>query len=99
MSDRFSSTSLHPEHPEQPGQGPVFSVPRGNRILAIDGPAGAGKSTIANRMARRFNLLNLETGAMYRAFALKAIQGRTALDHEAELIRRTAIACCSTGKT
>jgi cytidylate kinase len=43
------------------------------RIVAIDGPAGAGKSTIAARLAERFGLLNLETGAMYRAFALKAL--------------------------
>jgi CMP/dCMP kinase len=43
-------------------------------VVAIDGPAGAGKSTVAARIAARFGLLNLETGAMYRAFALKAIQ-------------------------
>jgi len=43
-------------------------------IIAIDGPAGAGKSTVASRVAKRFNLLNLETGAMYRAFALKALE-------------------------
>jgi cytidylate kinase len=43
-------------------------------IIAIDGPAGAGKSTVAARLAARFGLLNLETGAMYRAFALKAIE-------------------------
>ena len=42
-------------------------------IIAIDGPAGAGKSTVAARIAARFGLLNLETGAMYRAFALKAV--------------------------
>jgi cytidylate kinase len=40
-------------------------------VVAIDGPAGAGKSTVAARIAARFGLLNLETGAMYRAFALK----------------------------
>ena len=42
-------------------------------IIAIDGPAGAGKSTVARHLAQHFGLLNLETGAMYRAFALKAI--------------------------
>ena len=42
-------------------------------IVAIDGPAGAGKSTVARHLAQHFGLLNLETGAMYRAFALKAI--------------------------
>ena len=43
-------------------------------IVAIDGPAGAGKSTLASLLAKRFGLLNLETGAMYRAFALKALE-------------------------
>lgn len=42
-------------------------------IIAIDGPAGAGKSTVARHIARHFGFLNLETGAMYRAFALKAL--------------------------
>ena len=42
--------------------------------VAIDGPAGAGKSTVARALAQRFGLLNLESGAMYRAFALKAIE-------------------------
>jgi CMP/dCMP kinase len=41
-------------------------------IVTIDGPAGAGKSTVARALAQRFGLLNLESGAMYRAFALKA---------------------------
>ena len=58
------------------------SLPRGepvrNLIVAIDGPAGAGKSTVARRLARHFGLLNLETGAMYRAFALKALRAGSA---------------------
>jgi CMP/dCMP kinase len=49
-------------------------------IIAIDGPAGAGKSTIARHLARHFGLLNLETGAMYRAFALKALRMSLPLD-------------------
>ena len=49
-------------------------------IVAIDGPAGAGKSTIARHLARHFGLLNLETGAMYRAFALKALRSDVSLD-------------------
>ena len=56
-------------------------------IVAIDGPAGAGKSTVAARIAARFGLLNLETGAMYRAFALKAIQTDSDLDDREELGR------------
>ena len=58
-------------------------------IIAIDGPAGAGKSTVAARLARRFHLLNLETGAMYRAFALKALESHTSPD-DAEALDRLA---------
>jgi cytidylate kinase len=54
-------------------------------IVAIDGPSGAGKSTIARHLARHFGLLNLETGAMYRAFALKALRGGLSLDESAGL--------------
>lgn len=54
-------------------------------ILAIDGPAGAGKSTVARHLAARFGLLNLETGAMYRAFALKAQRCGIAVDDAAAL--------------
>jgi CMP/dCMP kinase len=56
-------------------------------VVAIDGPAGAGKSTVAARIAAHFGLLNLETGAMYRAFALKAIQTDSDLDNPEELGR------------
>jgi cytidylate kinase len=54
-------------------------------IIAIDGPAGAGKSTVAKHLAAHFGLLNLETGAMYRAFALKALRSGVSLDDEAAL--------------
>ena len=39
-------------------------------IIAIDGPAGAGKSTIAKAVAARLNFIYVDTGAMYRAMAL-----------------------------
>jgi len=55
-------------------------VPGRTMIVAIDGPSGAGKSTIARRLASHFGLLNLETGAMYRAFALKALRAGLPLD-------------------
>jgi cytidylate kinase len=54
-------------------------------VVAIDGPAGAGKSTIARHLARHFGLLNLETGAMYRAFALKALRAGIPLDDSSAL--------------
>jgi CMP/dCMP kinase len=59
-------------------------------IVAIDGPAGAGKSTIARHLARHFGLLNLETGAMYRAFGLKALRRSVPLDDPSALQRLSA---------
>jgi CMP/dCMP kinase len=56
-------------------------------IIAIDGPAGAGKSTIASRLARKLGYVNLESGAMYRALALKAIQRDASLEDEAALVK------------
>src|SRR6266446_1247751 len=56
-------------------------------IIAIDGPAGAGKSTIASRLARKLGYVNLESGAMYRALALKAIEGDASFDDEAALLK------------
>jgi cytidylate kinase len=55
-------------------------------VIAIDGPAGAGKSTLAAHLARRFGFLNLETGAMYRALTLKAIENDLDFDEEAPLL-------------
>jgi CMP/dCMP kinase len=54
-------------------------------IVTIDGPSGAGKSTIARHLAQHFGLLNLETGAMYRAFALKALRAGLPLDESSGL--------------
>ncbi len=56
-------------------------------IVAIDGPAGAGKSTIAARLARKLGYANLESGAMYRALALKAIEWDISFDDESALLK------------
>ena len=58
-------------------------------VIAIDGPAGSGKSTIAARLARRLGYINLESGAMYRALALKALETQTAVD-DPEALRKLA---------
>jgi cytidylate kinase len=55
-------------------------------VIAIDGPAGAGKSTLASRLARKLGYLNIETGAMYRALALKAIENDIDVDNEKSLV-------------
>lgn len=54
-------------------------------VIAIDGPAGAGKSTLAARLARKLGYVNIESGAMYRALALKAIEEGISLGDEAAL--------------
>ncbi len=56
-------------------------------VIAIDGPAGAGKSTIASRLARKLGYVNLESGAMYRALALKAIEWDISFDDEDALVK------------
>ncbi|NOT62362.1 MAG: (d)CMP kinase [Acidobacteria bacterium] len=58
-------------------------------IIAIDGPAGAGKSTIAKKLARQLDYLFINTGAMYRAVALAALQRGFALD-QVEVIGKLA---------
>ncbi|HEX7158589.1 MAG TPA: (d)CMP kinase [Edaphobacter sp.] len=77
------------ETPEAPHTTPA-SLRRERPVIAIDGPAGAGKSTLAAHLARRFGFLNLETGAMYRALALKAIERDLSFDEEAPLLELAA---------
>ena len=56
-------------------------------VVAIDGPAGAGKSAIASRLARKLGYVNLESGAMYRALALQAIEWDASFDDEGALLK------------
>jgi cytidylate kinase len=51
-------------------------------IIAIDGPSGAGKGTVAREIARHLNYKHLDTGAMYRAVAWKALNDRLPLEDE-----------------
>ncbi len=59
-------------------------------VVAIDGPAGSGKSTIAARLAKKLGYINLESGAMYRALALKAMETGVPLD-EGDALRQLAL--------
>src|SRR6185312_12356452 len=55
--------------------------------VALDGPSAAGKSTIAQLLARKLGYLYLDTGAMYRAVALLALENGVDADNEAALVR------------
>jgi len=61
--------------------------------IAIDGPVGAGKSSIADEVARRLGILHLDTGAMYRAAALHVL--RSGIDPRDEA---AVSACCETAE-
>jgi len=63
-------------------------------IVAIDGPSGAGKSTLAKKLAEKLGFIYLDTGAMYRALALKILRQEVDLTDEqklAQLVNSTAV--------
>lgn len=66
------------------------------KIIAVDGPAGAGKSTVSKICAARLGYTYIDTGAMYRAVALKVIQSGKTLDEN--LIKDIEIALDESGK-
>ncbi len=71
-------------------------------LVAIDGPAGAGKSTVARALADRLGYTYLDSGAMYRCVALLSLASPTLRAGGAgpsELASSLANACCSTGAT
>jgi CMP/dCMP kinase len=55
-------------------------------IVAIDGPAGAGKSTVAKILAKRLGFLYIDTGSMYRALTLKALENNVSINDEPGII-------------
>ncbi len=59
---------------------------RKNKIIAIDGPAGSGKSTTAKLVAKRLGFTYLDTGALYRALTLLALRNHIDLEAEGELV-------------
>lgn len=69
--------------------------------IAIDGPSAAGKSTIAKRLAKELHYIHLDTGAMYRCAALKALQEHVDLDDDkalCDMLAHTDIELCADGK-
>lgn len=57
-----------------------------NLVIAVDGPAGAGKSTIAKLIAEKLNINYIDTGAMYRAITYKCLQNNIDINNEKEVI-------------
>lgn len=71
-------------------------------IVAIDGPAGSGKGTLAKILSEKLNLVNIDTGAMYRCVALAAIRNNLKLEDEKEIIelsKKIKIEFTEDGKT
>jgi CMP/dCMP kinase len=61
-------------------------VTRRGLVVALDGPSGAGKSSAGRALASRLGYTYIDTGAMYRALALKAMRAGAALDSETQLL-------------
>ena len=57
-----------------------------NKIIAIDGPAGSGKGTLAKALAEKYNLVNIDTGATYRCVALKSLQNNIDITETEKII-------------
>ena len=57
------------------------------KVIAIDGPAGAGKSTVAKKVAEKLGFVYLDTGAMYRAITLKVLNSKIDINCEDEVYR------------
>ena len=55
------------------------------KIITIDGPAGAGKSTVSKAVAKKLGYIYLDTGALYRALAYKALKVKTSIDDQSAL--------------
>ena len=56
------------------------------KVVAIDGPAGSGKGTVAKILASKCNLMYIDTGAMYRAIAYLTLQNNIDIKNEEKIV-------------
>jgi cytidylate kinase len=68
-------------------------------VVAVDGPVGSGKSTVARRVAGRLGFVYLDTGAMYRAVGLLASEAGVSLDDEDAVVAAATAACMPVSAT
>jgi len=89
--DRFGENALGDQHRRFHTLRASYNEGRMEKrvVVAIDGPAGAGKSTIARRVAAKLGFVYIDSGAMYRAVALAALRGGADLD-DAERLEQLA---------
>ncbi len=78
-------------------RGSLSSPGRGGLLIAVDGPAGAGKSTVSKALAERLGLDRLDTGAMYRSVAWEALRRGIAPDDAAAVAAVAAEAAIEVG--
>ena len=57
------------------------------KVVAIDGPCGSGKGTIASILSKKYNLVNIDTGATYRCVALASLRNHLSLNDTEEIIK------------
>ena len=81
----FIEKNIEPHHVYLRGARVLRKDLAGKINIAIDGPAGSGKSTIAKALSRDYKILYLDTGAMYRACALKALNAGADVESEEQL--------------
>ena len=60
-----------------------------SKIIAIDGPAGSGKGTLAKELAKKLNFVNIDTGATYRCVALKTLKEKADINNKEKIIKLT----------
>ena len=90
MAEERNNNSGATQHSALSTQHSALRTPHSSLVIAIDGPSGSGKSTVGKAIARRLGYLYIDSGAVYRAVGLKALQTNTPLEDAAAVARLAA---------